>query len=209
MNIKFKINEIFVSIQGEGLLLGKVMNFIRFTKCNLNCKWCDTSFKTGSYLSLEEILNKLNRKLEWVSLTGGEPMLEKNLFQLIERLKQEGYKIQLETNGTLYDEEIFNAVDFISLDIKPPSSGNPILEEKALNYCLKNQNRSQLKIVIQDEADLNFFLSIYKHHKNWILQPEFSVMGKLDYLGLIEKIPKEIIKDIRIIPQIHKILNVK
>ncbi len=91
--MKFRINEIFSSIQGEGIFVGKAMNFIRFTKCNLKCNWCDTDFKKGNKMEVSEIIKKLNSALHWVSLTGGEPMLEENLLHLIKKLKQKNFKI--------------------------------------------------------------------------------------------------------------------
>ncbi len=100
--MKFRINEIFQSIQGEGLLVGVAMNFIRFTKCNLECKWCDTDFREGKEMVVGEILGKLNSNFEWVSLTGGEPLMEKNLSSLIGKLKEKKYTIFLETNGTIF-----------------------------------------------------------------------------------------------------------
>ncbi|MDI6810953.1 MAG: 7-carboxy-7-deazaguanine synthase QueE [archaeon] len=204
--MNFKINEIFDSIQGEGLFVGVPMNFIRFTECNLQCRWCDTDFENGEILELNEILSRLNKKWKWVSLTGGEPMLEENLLGLIKELHEKEFKVLLETNGTIFDEEIFEECNFISVDIKPPSSGNPIYDKKVIDYLFKNPGKSQLKVVIQDNQDLEFFKGIYNEkYENWILQPEFSSMDKLDY----EKILKVIGKNVRIIPQIHKILKVR
>ena len=204
--MNFKINEIFDSIQGEGLFVGVPMNFIRFTECNLQCRWCDTDFENGEILELNEILSRLTKKWKWVSLTGGEPMLEENLHGLIKELREKEFKVFLETNGTIFDKEIFDECNFISVDIKPPSSGNPIYDKKVIDYLFKNPGKSQLKVVIQDNQDLEFFKGIYNEkYENWILQPEFSSMDKLDY----EKMLKVIGKNVRIIPQIHKILKVR
>ncbi|MEM4347490.1 MAG: 7-carboxy-7-deazaguanine synthase QueE [Candidatus Altiarchaeota archaeon] len=205
--IKFFVNEIFQSIQGEGLLLGTGMNFIRFTKCNKSCKWCDTNFKKGKEMNIKEILKRLDRRFRWVSLTGGEPMLEKNLSKLIKRLRKQKYKIFLETNATLFDEKIFSICDFISIGLKAPSSGNSYYNEKVFSYAIKHPKKTQIKVVIHSKEDISFFRKIYKSnekYKNWILQPEWSVMKKLDYNAIIREFPK-----VRIIPQTHKILKVK
>lgn len=170
---------------------------------------CDTNFKEGKEMTIEEILKKLNSNIEWVSLTGGEPMLEKNLIFLIKKLKEKEYKIFLETNGTKFDENVFFESDFISIDLKTPSSGNSFFEKRVFSYALKNQRKTQLKLVIQNENDIKFFKKFYEKnkkekYKNWILQPEWSSRKKLKYNEIINSFPR-----VRIIPQVHKILNIK
>lgn len=206
--IKFKINEIFCSIQGEGILTGIPMNFIRFTKCNLKCGWCDTKFSDGADMAISEIERKLNKKITWLSLTGGEPMLEEDLLILIKKLKKKKYKVLLETNGTLFDKKIFSPCNFISIDLKPPSSGNCRYNDAALGYCLGNPKKSQVKIITQDDNDLKFFKNIFNNNKkypNWIIQPEWSARKKIDYFRIIRMFGN----NIRIIPQIHKILGIR
>lgn len=204
--MKYMINEVFSSIQGEGLFVGKPMNFIRFCRCNLNCRWCDTRFAEGKEMEITAILQRLNKKWGWVSLTGGEPMLEENMKTLVEELHEEGFRILLETNSTIYDREIMDECDFISADIKPPSSGNPTWDHRVVEYCFSNPDKSQLKIVVQEVKDLKFFKSIYdRGYPNWILQPEWDAMAELDYRGIMEAIPE----NVRIIPQVHKIMGLK
>ncbi len=204
--MRFKVNEIFDSIQGEGLLVGKPMNFIRFCSCNLKCGWCDTEFREGVEMGVSEIIEKLNKKFRWVSLTGGEPMMEENLEVLIDRLHEKKFRILLETNATIYDKKIFEKSDFISADIKTPSSGNAGGDARVTDYCIKNPVKSQLKIIIQDNKDLEFFQGIYRaDYPNWILQPEFNSTDKLDYENIMKSIPE----NARIIPQIHKIIGVR
>ena len=207
--IVFEVKEIFQSIQGEGLMLGIPMNFIRFARCNLKCKWCDTDFSDGKLLTPNEILSRLNKKLKWVSLTGGEPMLQENLIYLIEKLHEEKFSVLLETNGSIFNKKILDDSDFISADIKPPSSGNPVFDDRVVRYCIKNPERSQLKMVIKDGNDLKFFKQIYNkydgNYENWILQPEWNSISKLCGEGIL----MEIDENVRIIPQIHKILNLR
>jgi 7-carboxy-7-deazaguanine synthase len=204
--MRYKINEIFHSIQGEGLMVGTPMNFIRFCKCNLSCEWCDTDFKEGREMEIDEILQKLKRKWVWVSLTGGEPLLEEKLGELVEELHKNNFRIYLETNSTIYDREIMEDSDFISADVKPPSSGNPVWDQRVMDYCFRNPGKSQLKMVIQDHADMEFFRRIYRgDYPHWILQPESGVADELGYVRMLEEIPG----NVRIIPQIHKIMEVK
>ena len=99
---KYFLSEIFFSINGEGLQIGKPMAFIRLAGCNLRCKWCDTK---GSWIqkdqaTLEDIVKEVSKyNTEWVCITGGEPLLQ-DIEPLIKKLQ---YKISLETNGTIYD----------------------------------------------------------------------------------------------------------
>ena len=207
--MKYAVNEIFSSIQGEGLLIGQPMNFIRFTRCNLKCSWCDTKFKGGKELTEKEIAKKLDKKIRWVSLTGGEPMLEENLLGLISFLKKEGYATYLETNGSLFDKKIFDACDYISMDVKLPSSGNPVISKQALDYCLTHQKKSQVKAVIKDAGDIEFFRILHRKYKskkfpNWVIQPETGSLKKIKFSALIKEFP-----DARIIPQTHKFLKVR
>jgi len=207
--MKYKVNEIFASIQGEGLCIGLPMNFIRFCRCNLGCSWCDTRFSEGVLLDESEIIRLLNKEIEWVSLTGGEPMLEQEIGRLIRKLKSRGFKVLLETNGTIYDEKVYGLCDYISLDLKAPSSGNPRHEGKALEYCIRHLERSQVKVVIADRKDVGFFRKIYKDksrrdYRNWVLQPEWGSLHALDYRKIFEEFPK-----VRIIPQMHKFMGIK
>lgn len=98
------VNEIFLSIQGEGPQLGLPAWFIRFSKCNLNCSFCDSKYaRKGKKMSIEEIINKIsNNNCKNVVLTGGEPTIQKDFSKIINELGRVGFKIYVETNGTIY-----------------------------------------------------------------------------------------------------------
>ncbi len=205
-DLVYKVNEIFASIQGEGLFAGLPMNFVRFCGCNLNCRWCDTDYADGTLMSAGRIIKKLNPDMRWVSLTGGEPLMEKDLPALISELKKKKFMVLLETNGSLFNEKIFNSCDYVSLDIKMPSSGNPVYSRKALSYCLKHPKKTQIKAVVQDDKDLQFFDSIYSKYKKypaWVIQPESGSIDLLDYGAMARRFPAA-----RIIPQMHKYLGI-
>ncbi|MEM3237772.1 MAG: radical SAM protein, partial [Thermoplasmata archaeon] len=98
-----KINEIFYSIQGEGVHIGIPMVFVRFTGCNLRCEWCDTkyAFFEGSQMSVEEVMKEIKKhKVRWVCITGGEPLLQEDVYTLIYQLLKEEYNILIQTNGS-------------------------------------------------------------------------------------------------------------
>lgn len=206
-DVRYKVNEVFASIQGEGIFVGLPMNFVRFCNCNLSCRWCDTAYSKGVELSCAAIIKKLDERIRWVSLTGGEPMMEKDLLHIISELKGGGFKVLLETNGTMYDKKIFSSCDHISLDLKAPSSGNCIYSEAAFHYCISHPKKSQIKVVVQEGCDMRFFAKMHPlrgEYPNWIIQPEWSKINLLDYSKIISKYP-----DVRVIPQMHKILKVR
>src|SRR5437879_2827462 len=98
-----KIHEIFYSIQGESLLVGKPTVFVRTATCNLRCTWCDTqhSFWKGTVLSIDEILAQVRiYPTRYVCVTGGEPLGQKASIELLQRLIDAGYTVSLETNGS-------------------------------------------------------------------------------------------------------------
>ncbi|MBY0369807.1 7-carboxy-7-deazaguanine synthase QueE, partial [bacterium] len=98
MSDQLKIHEIFYSIQGESLLVGKPTVFVRLATCNLRCTYCDTrhAFWHGSVMEGSEILSKVREhKTRYVCLTGGEPLGQKGIYPLMEALLKEGYTVSL------------------------------------------------------------------------------------------------------------------
>ena len=96
-----QVNEIFYSIEGEGLRVGQPTTFVRLARCNLRCFFCDTEFDSYVEMSVEQILEEVGRHTaEWVCLTGGEP-LGQNIVPLCGSLKDAGYRLHIETNGTI------------------------------------------------------------------------------------------------------------
>ncbi|MEM3445353.1 MAG: radical SAM protein, partial [Thermoplasmata archaeon] len=122
-----RINEIFYSIQGEGINIGIPMVFVRVTGCNLRCRWCDTAyaFEEGTEMSLDAIFKKVEEfNTNRVCITGGEPLLYKELTKLISMFIDTGYFVQVQTNGSKTVQEMPCEENLcISMDIKCPSSG--------------------------------------------------------------------------------------
>ncbi|MDY7091682.1 MAG: 7-carboxy-7-deazaguanine synthase QueE [Acidobacteriota bacterium] len=119
----YQVNEIFYSLQGEGVRAGTANLFLRFSKCNLRCKRethgfdCDTEFESGRRISLEEILEEmrqLSQDCRWVVLTGGEPALQVDR-ELIDGLHGAGYQLAIETNGSM---ELPEGLDWITVSPK-------------------------------------------------------------------------------------------
>ncbi|MBD3263532.1 MAG: radical SAM protein [Candidatus Omnitrophica bacterium] len=122
-----RINEIFKSIQGEGLYQGAVQVFVRFSGCNLNCSFCDTDTGTFNFYDAGDTLRKIDRLAPYdsVSLTGGEPLLQDDfLREVTGGLKKRSKVVYLETNGTLPFKlaKVIDCIDVVAMDFKLPSS---------------------------------------------------------------------------------------
>lgn len=148
-NIKYPINEYFLSVQGEGEQYGKLSLFLRFGKCNLRCSYCDTDYafteyKYFSFKHIENILKKYKSKTDRLIITGGEPLLY-DLKEIVKNAKKLHYKISVETNGTLYQQWLEN-VDYVTVSPKKGSRQN--------KQTLKLAN--ELKFVVQKRSDFKF-----------------------------------------------------
>ncbi len=153
-----KINELFYSIQGEGLKTGLPTIFIRTAGCNLRCSYCDTtySYTKGTEMTVKKILDKIVKyPSKNVCVTGGEPLLQKDFSNLLKRLLQKKFSVSLETNGSVNIRKYSGKQSvMISLDIKCPSSrmqDHMVLD----NLSFLSQN-DQLKFVIKNNEDYVF-----------------------------------------------------
>ena len=120
-----KINEIYLSVQGESSYTGLPCIFIRLTGCNLRCSWCDTAyaFHEGKNMTIDEILRKVRGfGVKLVEITGGEPLMQDNVHPLMMKLIEKGHKVMLETGGSISLERVPRDVIKI-MDLKCPGSG--------------------------------------------------------------------------------------
>ncbi len=149
-----KLIEIFCSIQGESSYIGYPCIFIRFAECNLRCNYCDTqySYRANFSMNIEDILDDIRKyhPIKLVEITGGEPLLQAEISQLIDALLTNGYKVLLETNGSLSLEKIDQRVHKI-IDVKTINSGSKN------SFCMTNleimNETDELKFVISDYED--------------------------------------------------------
>lgn len=220
--MKTKIKEIFTSIQGEGQYIGYKQVFVRFCGCNLNCNYCDTEFdsedsKEYSAEELAEIIN-LNNDCHSVSLTGGEPLLHiEFLKELLPLIK---IPVYLETNATLGSNltEIIDYIDFIAADIKLPScTGINELWEKHDKFFEISQEKNVFAKIVFDsnitEEEINSACRLgCKYNIELVLQPKMTgvkpAVGK-EFIEQTLNIFLEQYKRVRLIPQVHKFLNVR
>ena len=211
------IVEIFESIQGEGINIGENQLFIRFSECNLNCKYCDTnhSKEISTSWSTENLLKEIeNFKGKTIALTGGEPLLHTEFLK--EVLSQTEKNIYLETNGTLPDKlaKIIDLVSVVAMDIKLQSStGQKNQFEKNEEFAhIASQKVAFIKIVfdenITDEEILKTIEIAKKYNLTIILQPKMPMNKGFQPEEIFYKYFKKY-KNIRLIPQVHKFLNIR
>ena len=150
------VNEIFHSIQGESTHSGRPCVFVRLTACDLRCSWCDTpyAFHEGSKMTVEDVVSRVrDYGCELVEVTGGEPLLQKDVYPLMQRLLQEGQTVMLETGGHISVDAVPQGVIRV-IDVKCPASG----ESAKVHWANLERLRAtdQVKFVIQDRADYEF-----------------------------------------------------
>lgn len=216
------IKEIFASIQGEGPYIGYKQLFVRFCGCNLNCNYCDTEFgaSESKKYSAEELANIIKENLDChsVSLTGGEPLLNVNFLK--EFLPKCELPIYLETNGTLYGElaEVIDFVTYVSADIKLPSCTGlkPLWTEHDKFFNIASKKNLFAKVVfgkdVTDDEIKHACELCKKYDIELILQPKMNGIMPEVKSDFMEKVLNEALKyykKVRLIPQVHKFINVQ
>jgi 7-carboxy-7-deazaguanine synthase len=202
------VTEIFKSIQGESTFAGLPCAFVRLTGCNLRCHWCDTAyaFHGGQKMALEEVLVKV-RELggRLVEITGGEPLLQKDVYPLTKQLMAEDYQVLIETSGERFVGELPPAAVKI-IDVKCPGSG------ESGKFCLDNlavlDHKDQVKFVILDEADYLYARGFLARHdlRRKVGEVIFSpVFGPISPRTLAEWILRDKL-EVRLGLQLHKFI---
>ncbi|MDF2690754.1 MAG: 7-carboxy-7-deazaguanine synthase [Gammaproteobacteria bacterium] len=162
--MELRITEIFLSLQGETRTVGLPTVFVRLTGCPLRCGYCDTAyaFKGGKKMQLEQIVSELKKyQVRHVTITGGEPLAQKNCLPLMSRLCDEGYEVSIETSGALDVSEIDSRVTKV-VDLKTPGS-----KECAKNLYENIQHlnkKDQVKFVICHREDYDWSVAMMKQY---------------------------------------------
>jgi 7-carboxy-7-deazaguanine synthase len=202
-----KINEIYASIQGESSHTGLPCVFIRLTGCNLRCSWCDTAyaFHDGENLTLEETLKKVEAfKLPLVEITGGEPLMQEDVYPLMQALLKNGYQVMLETGGSLPIDKVPEKIIKI-LDLKCPGSGE---EKKNHLENLKFLSpHDEIKFVLLDRAD-------YEWSRNLMQKYDLASTAQILFSPVYDKLALKdlsqwILEDrlpVRLQTQLHKVI---
>ena len=151
-----EVHDLFLSLQGEGTRAGEPCAFIRLARCNLRCRWCDTTraYGPGETMMVEQALERLSLyPTKLASVTGGEPLLQPAVFDLIEALADRGYTVLVETNGSVDIRPVDDRA-VVVLDVKCPGSG--CSEHIRWDNFEALRAHHEVKFVISDERDFRW-----------------------------------------------------
>jgi len=205
--VSLRISEIFYSLQGETSRVGLPTVFVRLTGCPLRCRYCDTAyaFTGGKNITLQEVMAAVRRySTRYVTVTGGEPLAQKNCLPLLTALCDEGYQVSLETSGALDVSKVDERVMKV-LDIKTPASGE--VEKNLWSNLEFIGAKDEIKFVLCDDAD-------YEWARQNILQKKLGekctvllspAQGQLSPTDLANWILRDNL-NVRMQLQLHKIL---
>ena len=210
----YKLAEHFISINGEGLHAGALALFLRFAGCNLRCDWCDTAWACGNDAPHETAdLNRIaaiaeqakQNGVQYVTLTGGEPLLQDQIQDVIERLLLMGMHVEIETNGSVPLHAFCTSHrPAFTMDYKLPSS------KMEQHMCIENfallQEGDSVKFVCGSREDVFRARKIaaqYQPRCTMFLSPVF---GRIDPAEIVEIMKAEHMGDFRLQLQLHKFI---
>lgn len=212
--MKYPVVEKFVSINGEGTRAGELAVFIRFRKCNLSCSYCDTRWANADdcdaeLLSPEQIAGYVyGTGVKNVTLTGGEPLLQEELYTLIEMLAEQGNRVEIETNGSISIAELSEKEyrPSFTLDYKLPDSGmESAMELGNYNYL---QAEDTVKFVSGSITDLERAVEIIEKYEltkkcSVYISPVF---GKIEPADIVEFMKNKRLNGVKLQLQLHKFI---
>jgi len=207
---ELRLTEIFYSIQGESTRAGRPCVFVRLSRCNLRCTWCDTtySFHGGEKHSLDGIVETVaSHGCNLVEITGGEPLLQAPVHSLMTRLCDAGYEVLIETSGSLDITPIDDRVCVI-MDLKPPGSGE--VEKNLWSNIDALKPTDEVKFVIADRTDYDWSVAACRDYGLYdkatvIFSPVHAEQDahELSLWILDDRLP------VRLGVQLHKFLDVE
>jgi 7-carboxy-7-deazaguanine synthase len=160
-----RVTEIFRSIQGESTHAGRPCAFIRLTGCPMRCTWCDSeyTFTGGEHISIDDVMAQVRDfDCRLVEVTGGEPLAQREAFDLIGRLCDAGYEVLIETGGYISTEDLDRRAKVI-LDVKCPASGEAERNHWP-NLTRLRPDLDEVKFVVADRADWDFTRRIVREY---------------------------------------------
>ena len=209
----FKVNEIFLSIDGEGVRTGLPTVFIRLYGCNLNCSYCDTRYscenKEYTLMPLMGILEQvLSYGVPRVTLTGGEPLIQPGVKDLINSLVVNGIEVNIETNGAVdlqdFWEFRYSSKVIFTMDYKCASSG---MEDKMKLWNLKVlQPKDVIKFVVSNYNELEKMEYILKESECKARPYVSPVFGAIEPKELVQYVLDNELNNVTVQVQLHKII---
>jgi 7-carboxy-7-deazaguanine synthase len=205
---QIRIHEIYESIQGESTFAGLPCTFVRLSRCNLRCRWCDTpqAFEGGTQLPRAEVLEKaLSFGTPLVELTGGEPLLQSGAIPLLQELCDSGRTVLLETSGERDISGVDPRVHRI-MDLKAPGSDES--HRNRWENIEQLTQRDEVKVVLSDRADYDWAKAVIQEHDlarrvNAVLLS--CVWGELDPKELVQWVLEDRLP-VRVQMQMHKLI---
>lgn len=207
-----RVVEKFVSINGEGLRSGELAVFIRFANCNLRCSYCDTKYSFINPIYTEESIDEIveyvkSTGVKNVTLTGGEPLIQNEIKELMIELSNIGNRIEIETNGSINIAPYLNIPNVtFTLDYKLKGSGMEKYMDLT-NYDLLRKN-DVIKFVVSDYDDLEKTKEIIKKYDlinkaNCLIS---TVWGRIEFEEIVNFLKDNKLNDVKMQLQIHKII---
>lgn len=209
------LDDIFVSIQGESTDAGLPCVFVRLFGCNVKCTYCDQPQKPcdRKRVSVGNLMNMIRKyRVPYVCITGGEPLIQDDVYPVVYELLNEGYKVSIETNGCVPIEpcDYHRSYKYV-MDVKCPSSG--VSHRNVLTNLANLMPHDEVKFVIANEADYKFakrILRSYPTSAKVLFSPMFNEEGKpVISQQLVDWMIRDKFYYARISVQIHKFLEVK
>jgi len=203
-----RVTEIFRSIQGESTHAGRPCSFVRLTGCPMRCVWCDSeyTFTGGERVSMDDVMRQVRAYgCQLVEVTGGEPLAQKEAFELIRRLCDEGFEVLIETGGFIPTENVDERAKVI-LDVKCPASGEAERNHWP-NLERLRADRDEVKFVVKDRADWEFARRVveqYELESRALAILVSPVWGETDLKELADLVSASGWKNARMQLQLHK-----
>ncbi len=185
-----RVTEIYFSLQGEGSRAGQPCIFVRLSGCNLRCTWCDTEYgyNAGSDMSSHDILEAISvYDCKLVEVTGGEPLMQNQTPELVDLFLKSGYKVLVETGGSLDISPLSEKAVRI-VDMKCPGSG--MVDKNDYRNLARLTENDELKFVIADKKDFDWSCDLIKEHnlqsfENIFFSPVYGLMNLEQLAGWI------------------------
>jgi 7-carboxy-7-deazaguanine synthase len=205
--MKLRIHEIFHSLQGESSRVGLPTVFVRLTGCPMRCVYCDTAyaFSGGRNMALDDIMTQVaSYETRYVTVTGGEPLAQKECLALLEKLCDAGYEVSLETGGAI-DTSRVDARATVILDIKTPGSGE--VGKNLWDNLQHLKPKDEVKFVLCDRSDYDWAKQVLTEREldkrcSVLFSPVYQQVNPTELAEWIlqDKLP------VRMQVQLHKIL---
>lgn len=212
--MKYKVVEIFESINGEGMRAGELAVFLRFAGCNLRCSYCDTMWANEAdapfrEMELSEIVEKVCQfSVRNVTVTGGEPLLQENIALLLKELLKKGLSVEIETNGSVSLKQLSEELPELIFTMDYKLAGSSMESHMNVENFAVLSKKDTVKFVVSDRNDLNRAYEISNKYQlnrkcNLLLSPVFDAIALEE---IVDFMKAKSWKDARMQIQMHKVI---